>query len=56
MNKQELRQKMMMCVATLMNLNGSMPGAPELYAALGNDYKEVLEEFFSGKYTYCAAA
>ena len=56
MNKQELRQKLMICVSTLMNLNGTMPGAPELYSALGTEYTEVLEEFLAEKNSCRAAA
>ncbi len=56
MNKQELKQKLMICVSTFMNLNGCMPGAPELYSALGNEYAEVLEEYFADKNIHRAAA
>jgi len=56
MTKQELRQKLMICVSTLMNLNGSVPGAPELYSALGSEYKEVLEEYLADGNIHWAAA
>ena len=56
MTKQELHQKLMICVSTLMNLNGCMPGAPELYSALGSEYEEVLEEYLANRNIHRAAA
>lgn len=45
MNKNELKQRMMLCIITLKNIYGRMPGAEELYTALGQQYSEVLAEY-----------
>ena len=56
MRKSELIQGLNLCIATLKRINGRMPEAFELYAALGSEYEEVLEEYFHGKCAYDAAA
>ena len=45
MTKNEMKQKLVMCIWTLKNLNGAVPSAGELYNALGNEYEGVLAEF-----------
>ena len=45
MKKEELRQAMITCIVTLEKLNGQKPTPEEMYFALGNEYKEVLDEY-----------
>ena len=49
MTKNELRQKMVMCIATLKKLTGKFPTADELISALGNEYEVVLAEYFTAQ-------
>ena len=55
MTKNELRQKMVMCITTLEKLTGKMPTAEELFSALGKEYEAVLAEYFSAQGTVTAA-
>ncbi len=56
MNKNELKQRLILCVATLCNINGFMPDASELRSALGGEYTEVLEEYLAEKNALMAVA
>ena len=47
MSKNELNQKMILCISTLRNLNGHAPDAAELYRALGEEYAEVLADYLN---------
>ena len=49
MTKTELKQKMVMCIATLKKLTGKFPTADELLSALGNEYEAVLAEYFTAQ-------
>ena len=50
MTRDELRQTMMVCIATLKMMNGQEPGREELRMALGEEYKAVLAEYFRSRY------
>jgi len=55
MTKNELKQKMVMCIATLEKLNGRIPTAEELFSALGKEYEAVLAEYFAAQGSVTAA-
>lgn len=56
MTKQDMKQILMVCVSTLKNLNGCMPGVEELCSALGEEYAEILTEYMDEyKIAACAA-
>ena len=56
MNKNELKQGLILCITTLCNMNGRMPDPSELYSALGSRYLEVIEEYLAEKNVLSAAA
>ena len=56
MTKNELRQRLHVCVSTLENLNGCMPSVKELYRALGKEYEEVLAEYLGQTESYPCVA
>lgn len=49
MTREELRQSMMVCIATLQMMNGKQPEAEELYRALGAEYAAVLAEYLMNR-------
>ena len=46
MKKEDLKQIMMTCIATLEKLSGRKASLEELYRALGKEYSVILSEYF----------
>ena len=56
MSRNELKQKMILCICTLQKLNGSDPTATELRSALGSEYEDVIAEYYGEKRLFTLVA